>query len=295
MLDASALSRSLRDNVLNNLLFYGLLMACSQDSEDGTLWFLWGLAFFRLCLFPLFHCVKERLGLPGVIGYLVVMSVFYCLNKPEWQVWTYIDAALLLKSGLTYEAGTFAFYYVLGLSLSYQHVRDLLNNRMLSLVSVALITLHTFSGGSVTLWSLWGTGLNESTKWLELIYGAVLSLAVLSCLNPIADIRQGPMQHIVSTVADLGSRTLYGYYLHMMFRFLLCTENFQKIWEPLGSGSTSLIYYVWEVLFMASLCSPLAETCFQGLVSPQWILDIKDTAVSQLKGALEPRTELKTG
>lgn len=295
VLDASALSRSLRDNVLNNLLFYGLLMACSQDSEDGTLWFLWGLAFFRLCLFPLFHCVKERLGLPGVIGYLVVMSVFYCLNKPEWQVWTYIDAALLLKSGLTYEAGTFAFYYVLGLSLSYQHVRDLLNNRMLSLVSVALITLHTFSGGSVTLWSLWGTGLNESTKWLELIYGAVLSLAVLSCLNPIADIRQGPMQHIVSTVADLGSRTLYGYYLHMMFRFLLCTENFQKIWEPLGSGSTSLIYYVWEVLFMASLCSPLAETCFQGLVSPQWILDIKDTAVSQLKGALEPRTELKTG
>jgi len=280
VLDASALSRSLRDNVLNNCIFYGLLMACSQDSEDGTLWFLWGLAFFRLCLFPLFHCVKERLGLPGVIGYLLVMSVFYCSIKPGWQIWAYIDAAVLLKSGLAYEAARFAFYYVLGLSLNYDHVRNLLRNWMLSLVSVAFITLHTFSGGSLYLWY---PGLPEPLKWLELIYGAVLSLAVLSCLNPIAEIKQGPLQHVVSTVADLGSRTLYGYYLHMLLRFLMCTKNFQKIPEPLGAVSIGLIY-VWEVFFMASLCSPLAETCFQGLVSPQWILDMKDTAASQLKG-----------
>lgn len=100
----------------------------------------------------------------------------------------------------------------------------------------------------------------------------LVTLAFLACVTVFADARYAPVQAIARVLASCGSRTLYGYYLHMVLRFLVTTEisrsngrSFQSI-HP-------LLAIVAVVLFTAALCSPFSERCFGWLVSPQWILD----------------------
>eukprot|EP00930_Biecheleria_cincta_P084429 TRINITY_DN73902_c0_g1_i1.p1 TRINITY_DN73902_c0_g1~~TRINITY_DN73902_c0_g1_i1.p1 ORF type:complete len:465 (-),score=54.96 TRINITY_DN73902_c0_g1_i1:36-1430(-) len=279
VLDKTVVKRVIRDNVMNNVLFYLVLLAFGQESEDGCLWYLWALAVYRICLFPVFHAVKEHFGQPGVAAFLLAIAVFYCNLTSDWPVdWTELGKIMLLGPGMCWEIPRFAFYYFLGLSIDYKAAREAFSNTTVSVLSCAFLLVHAIL---VPVDDVFLVSRDASLKWLQLVYFSLLSLAFLACVSPIASITQGPLRHAVKVMADGGSRTLYGYYLHMLIRFLVVTEQFAQVAVDLDSISWCLRIFL-ETLFMASLCSPLAETCFKGLVSPQWILDLGSRIVKQL-------------
>lgn len=279
VLDKTVLTRVIRDNVMNNVLFYLVLLAFGQKSEDGCLWYLWALAVYRICLFPIYHAVKENLGHPGVAAFLLAIATLYCNLATDWPVdWTALGQFMLLGPGMCWEIPRHAFYYFLGLSIDYKVAREAFSSTGVSVLSFAFILVHVILLPADDLFLV---SRDASQKWLQLVYFSLLSLAFLACISPIASIKQGPLRHVVKVLADGGSRTLYGYYLHMLLRFLITTEQFARVAQDLD-GISWCLRILLEVLFMASLCSPLAETCFKGLVSPQWMLDLGSKIVKQL-------------
>eukprot|EP00930_Biecheleria_cincta_P074087 TRINITY_DN61310_c0_g1_i1.p1 TRINITY_DN61310_c0_g1~~TRINITY_DN61310_c0_g1_i1.p1 ORF type:complete len:455 (+),score=63.64 TRINITY_DN61310_c0_g1_i1:72-1436(+) len=284
VLDAQAVKRVFRDNILNNLLIFLVATAGGMlDKEDGTLWFLWALAIYRLFIFPLFSKVKEVSGPIGVVALVFAFAVSYRYTDPHSIKWAYLANCLLLNTNIGFKIPWHAFYYVLGLSLDYTSVRQTISRAPCVALSLVFMFVHRFYLVNFSSWVTTEGFVDNPLKWFQLLYCSLISLAFMSCLTPLADRAQGLLLQVAEIMADLGSRSLYAYCLHMLMRFLITDDVFTGLADDLGPVG-SLPRSAMQVLFLVSLSSPLAEKCFSWLVSPQWAVDL----VSSVGKALLP-------
>jgi len=272
-LEAAAVKRVFRDNILNNLLIFLVATTGGMlDKEDCTLWFLWALALYRLLIFPVFSKVKEIAGHIGVVVLLCAFAVSYRLTDPASLKWKSLANCLLLNSFIGFKIPLHAFFYVLGLSLDYDSFRQTISRAPCVALSLVFMFVHRFYLVSFSWVTTEGFSDNP-LKWFQLLYCSLISIAFISCLTPLADRAQGLLLQAAEVMADLGSRSLYAYCLHMLMRFLITDDVFAGLAEALGPVG-SLPRSAVMVLFLVSLCSPLAERCFSWLVSPQWAVDL---------------------
>jgi len=179
---------------------------------------------------------------------------------------------LLLNSFIGFKIPLHAFFYVLGLSLDYDSFRQTISRAPCVALSLVFMFVHRFYLVSFSWVTTEGFSDNP-LKWFQLLYCSLISIAFISCLTPLADRAQGLLLQAAEVMADLGSRSLYAYCLHMLMRFLITDDVFAGLAEALGPVG-SLPRSAVMVLFLVSLCSPLAERCFSWLVSPQWAVDL---------------------
>lgn len=289
--EARSVRRVFRENVLNNLLIFLVATAGGMlDKEDGTLWLLWALAFYRLLIFPAFSKVKEISGQPGVAAFAFAFAISYCCIDPLSTKWITLAECLFLNPYIGFKIPRHAFFYVLGLSLDYDVVRQTISRTpcvVLSLMLMIVRRIQLVYAPAVTTDGFLGH------PWFELMYCSLLSLAFMSCLTPLADKAQGLLQQVAEIMADLGSRSLYAYCLLMLMRFVITDGVLIGLARDLGPIG-SLPRTATQVLLLVSLSSPLAETCFSWLVSPQWAVDLGSSVAKAIlpgmkRGVAVPR------
>lgn len=240
------------------------------DREDGTLWLLWALAFYRLLIFPAFSKVKEISGQIGVFAFASVFAISYGYIDPRSTKWISLSECLFLNPYIGYKIPRHAFFYVLGLSLDYDVVRQTISRTPCVVVSLLLMFVRRIQ---IVYFPWVTTDRFLGNPWFELMYCSLLSVAFMSCLSPLADKAQGLLRQVSEIMADLGSRSLYAYCLLMLMRFLITPDVLIGLARDLGPIG-SLPRSATKVLLLVSLSSPLAEACFSWLVSPQWAVDL---------------------
>eukprot|EP00930_Biecheleria_cincta_P101711 TRINITY_DN93367_c0_g1_i1.p1 TRINITY_DN93367_c0_g1~~TRINITY_DN93367_c0_g1_i1.p1 ORF type:complete len:540 (-),score=48.71 TRINITY_DN93367_c0_g1_i1:10-1629(-) len=306
------MTRLLRDNVLNNYLFALVLAAIQATNYDGTLWFLWALVVYRLVINPIvkcfIFCFGDRAGsLLGVatVGLIVWMSTrlssgpLVLASDPSFI--RVLSAIMHLHIGVVW-IFEHAVFYVLGLVLSCDSVRGLISKPFAATTAFAYIAVQVYVDlADPTLFGIkcgtifpHGESLKRTNSCLEFAADVALrslsALAFIACCAPIADVDESCWFHslrlaISRIAAKCGSRTLYGYYLHQLLRFAIAS-NFGRLQNVMSPKTNEYLPVFLQGLFIAALCSPLSERCFDWLVSPQWLVNLACESTSAVRNRI---------
>mmetsp|Transcript_62481 Transcript_62481/g.118103 ORF Transcript_62481/g.118103 Transcript_62481/m.118103 type:complete len:497 (+) Transcript_62481:101-1591(+) len=271
--------RVLSDTVLNQLFFRSMCVAFLHRAPAADfLWFLTALAAYRLCLLPTFKVLRRglvalgvgnRLGAFGSCAALVVLIIHLHAfdmksishpNPPGYLALhhgaAYVMSLLIDREAFRLFLSTWtAFVFGLVIMLVHIHIR--------------VFDFSWYRGPySEFLSSIYGTyPVPFMTLLMMIVYELLVSSAFLACVTQLVEIQNVVFQKFVRFVACCGSRTLYGYLLHMYIRYLVQGRNFRHFGD-MCLQIHPVFLVVSELLLLIGLCSPLAEKCFAWLVSP---------------------------
>jgi len=282
-------SNILVNNVFNACLFAPIYAPLFSPCV-GSLWFLWALAVYRALLQPvLAECVGHLGQWIGAGACLLVAVVFnYAVTAiPLWCV-----AVLQFDQNDLLRIGFHAIFFAIGFAMDAATMRRILQHK----ITLALSLLHI----SFLAWVSYGTyfqskdlrmklfsedipedfmPLFQPLGWtLTVAQRTLASLSFIALLVPLVDAESSYMRFLCQLFALSGKRTLYGYCLQFICIERLGMTSLQmmidlQFQEYMPMPFYMLPHQLLQVLFMFSLCSPLAERAFHFMVSPEWVLD----------------------
>jgi fucose 4-O-acetylase-like acetyltransferase len=301
--------RMFRDCIVNNYMFALVLTAIHQTSYDGTLWFLWALPVYRLIINPMMKGLI--LGLGDYIGSLVGVS---CVGVLVWMVtWLpsepmvaatdpllirVISASMHLRIGVTW-IFEHAVFYALGLALNCNYVRCVLSKPLVVISALCYMAFNIYVALAEDL-TVFGVRCGDFfprgeslmrdadgfTFAADVLWRSLSAFAFIACCVPVADAWGAhwicQLHQLSKIAARCGSRTLYGYYLHQLLRFAT-GPSFGRLRDATSRHVHPHASLAMQGLLIGALCSPLSETCFSWLVSPQWMVDLAAEVVSPFR------------
>jgi hypothetical protein len=282
MFDRKSLTRTIRDNIINNYAYTAIVVAATglapcEHLPELSLWFLTALALYRFLLFPIVKCFTQSFGrLPGgvvSVAMLLGLQFFLKHNVIEGPQDEIMGKLLLVRFKKFEEIIILSPFYVLGLLVDRSSMRQVLANPYILACAIPCVFLSNAIGLELTklvagILPHDHHALHDIVNMtIKLSQQALGSLSFIACAAPLADAQNPYVKTLARLVASCGSRTLYGYYLHMLLRV---TPSWYQL-SSIGSGSSAGL--LLQILGLAALCSPFAERCFGWLVSPQWLFD----------------------
>jgi len=282
-------SNILVNNVINACLF-APIYAPVFSPYVKNLWFLWALAVYRALLQPALAACHGHLGqwMGAGAGLLVAVVLNYAVTAiPPW--WFVI---LSFSQNDMMRIGFHAFFFVVGFAMDVATVRRILQHK----ITLALSLLHI----SFLVWVCYGTYFQSEHLRMKLFVEDIpedfmpfsyplgwtftvaqrtlASLSFIALLVPLVDAESSCMRFLCQMFALSGKRTLYCYCLQFIFIHRLGMKSLQMMIDSQFQKYMPMPFYMiphqcLQVLFMFSLCSPLAERAFHFMVSPEWVLD----------------------
>jgi len=282
-------SNILVNNVINACLF-GAIYAPVFSPKVQCLWFLWALAVYRALLQPALAACHGHLGqwMGAGAGLLVAVVLNYAVTAIPlwWFAVLHLDQTSMLRIGFH------AIFFAVGFAMDAATVRRILQHK----ITLALSLLHI----SFLVWVCYGTYFQSKDLRMKLFQEDIpedfmpfsyplgwtltvaqrtlASLSFIALLVPLVDAESSCMRFLCQMFALSGKRSLYGYCLQFIFIERLGMTSLQMMIDAQLQKYMPMPFYMFphqclQVLFMFSLCSPLAERAFHFMVSPEWVLD----------------------
>lgn len=280
------LHRIFRDNVINNYMITFLLMLLSQYGLIGnanSYWFLWALAFYRVCLGPLFSILMQCLGSigGGVVCILIGLAISFTPFAYLPGVVAVEELALQLFNGVRAFITQNAVFFAVGFSIDPMVCRSMVSKPVLQIVAGFFMAMQFVSCLSLDSEIVRALRVLIQKEVLLLEEGMLIacrdvalrvlaSFSFIACITCIYDAGWVP-----SCIQRCGTRTLYAYILQRPFTELSGWSQFHIWMERQGFIHVVLSTFL-QILFGIALSSPFCEWMFSWIISPQWVLDIFD-------------------
>ena len=280
------LHRIFRDNVINNYMITFLLLLLQQYGLIGnadSYWFLWALAFYRICLGPLFSILMQYLGsiAGGIVCILIGLAISFTPFTYLPAVVSFEEQYLQLHSGVRCFITQNAVFFAVGFSIDPLVCRSMVSKPMLQIVAgffmamqfVSCLSLQSEIVRALQVLIHQEVLLQEVSMLIacrDVALRVLASFSFIACITCIYDAGFVP-----SCIQRCGTRTLYAYILQRPFTDLSGWSQFHIWMERQGSTHVVLSTFL-QILLGIALSSPLCEWSFSWILSPQWVLDIFD-------------------
>lgn len=262
--------RVMRDNVMSNMLFVLFFFTIRQDTDDGSLWFLWAMAFYRISVLPFCRLWTHVLG-PRVGG-IVVVALASVLSWQGGDVWPEVVDAwvkpLIFLNCCAYLLLENVVFFAIGLTVDIGILQSLVRRRLVQGIAILYMTIYLVVGR----YSIHSTESFDGYL-VGVARRSVGALAFITCTAPLAEATIQPFRFARILLAKCGTRAIFGYYIHMLLRFSVTSSVFMGFGTHAQRCFGYPVAFVGEAVLLIALCSPLAARCFSIMVSPQWILN----------------------
>lgn len=276
------------NNVLNALLFTPLY-APQHSPCVGTLWFLWALAAHRGLLQPLLSACNDHLGRHAgtCAGFLIAMVIDAACRTVHSSL---LEDVLYIGEPEQNRTTFYGIFFAVGFAIDAAALRELLQRKAvlaLGLVHTTLL-LWAFANLSHNWYGISGfvvdtppnfSGLRDPLHWTAAVaHRALAALLFIALLVPLADAENWCLRFICKLFSLSGKRTLYAYCLQFVFIERLAVRPLQDRMDELMLHYLPYPYnmcphWIFQLLILFTLTSPLAEGAFHFFVSPQWVVE----------------------
>ncbi len=280
------LHRIFRDNVINNYMVTFLMILLCQFGLVGngnSYWFLWALAFYRVCLGPLFSILMRYLG--GIAGRVVCILIGLAVSFTPFpylpSVVSVEEQALQLFGGVNSFVPQNAVFFAVGFSIDPMVCRSMVSKPVLQIVAVLFMAMQVVSCLSLDSEIVRALRVLIQHEVLLLEEGMLIacrdvalrvlaSFSFIACITCIYDAGWVP-----SCIERCGTRTLYAYILQRPFTAISGWGQFH-LWMESQGFTYVVLSTCLQILLGIALSSPFCEWMFSWIISPQWVLDIFD-------------------